>query len=53
MYWFGNNGEPVINKPLSLADPPVFSDNNTVATITMKHWEWSNGTPITARDVVF
>jgi peptide/nickel transport system substrate-binding protein len=53
LYWFGNNGEPVINKRLSLADPPVFSDNNTVATITMKHWEWSNGVPITARDVVF
>jgi peptide/nickel transport system substrate-binding protein len=53
LYWFGSNGEPVINKPLSLADPPVFSDNNTVATITMKHWQWSNGTPITARDVVF
>jgi peptide/nickel transport system substrate-binding protein len=53
LYWFGQNGEPVLNKTLSVANSPVFSDNNTVATITLKHWEWSNGTPITARDVIF
>jgi peptide/nickel transport system substrate-binding protein len=52
LYWFGDNGEPVFNKTLSIANAPVFSDNNTVANITMKHWVWSNGTPITARDVI-
>ncbi|MHB1638472.1 MAG: ABC transporter substrate-binding protein [Candidatus Dormibacteria bacterium] len=53
LYWFGNKGEPVLNQSLSLAYPPVFSHNNSVATITLKNWQWSNGTPITARDVVF
>jgi peptide/nickel transport system substrate-binding protein len=53
LYWFGTNGEPTFNKTLSIANAPVFSDSNTVATITMKHWQWSNGTPITARDVIF
>lgn len=53
LYWFGSNGEPVFNKTLSVANPPVFSQNNTLATITLKHWMWSNGQPITARDVIF
>jgi peptide/nickel transport system substrate-binding protein len=54
LYWFGNSkGEPVFNEPLSIAKAPVFSDNNTVATVTLKHWVWSNGQPITARDVMF
>ena len=53
LYWFGKNGEPVYNSQLSVGNAPVFSDNNTVATVTLKHWVWSDGTPITARDVVF
>lgn len=53
LYWIGQNGQPVLNKSLSVANPPVFSDNNTVVTITMKHWMWSNGQPVTARDVIF
>ena len=53
LYWFGNHGEPTVNYALSVADPPVFSDHNTVVTINLKHWNWSNGQPITARDVVF
>ncbi|MHB8555481.1 MAG: ABC transporter substrate-binding protein [Candidatus Dormibacteria bacterium] len=53
LYWFGNNGEPVLNKALSVAYPPVFSNNNSQVTITLKNWQWSNGTPITARDIIF
>ncbi len=53
LYWFGDNGEPVLNEQLSAAALPVYSDNNTVVTITLKHWMWSNGKPMTARDVVF
>ena len=53
LYWFGKDGEPVFNAQLSVAQPPVFSHNNTVATVTLKHWLWSNGTPVTARDVIF
>ena len=52
LFWFGGGGEPVFNKALSVANMPVFSDNDTVATITLKHWVWSNGQPITARDVI-
>ncbi len=53
LYWFGQGGEPVINWKLSIANKPIFSDNNTVASVTLKHWVWSNGQPVTARDVTF
>ena len=53
LYWFGDDGQAVVNKGLSVAKPPVFSDKNTVVTITLKHWQWSNGDPITARDIIF
>jgi len=53
LYWFGDNGKPLFNPGLSVAKAPVFSKNNTFVTITLKHWQWSNGSPITAADVVF
>ncbi len=51
LYWFGQNGQPVVNNSLSLANPPSFSGRNV--TITLKHYVWSNGTPVTAQNVVF
>ncbi|MGH3155467.1 MAG: ABC transporter substrate-binding protein, partial [Streptosporangiaceae bacterium] len=37
----------------SLASQPVYSDNDSVVTITLKHYNWSDGQPVTARDVQF
>jgi peptide/nickel transport system substrate-binding protein len=51
LYWFGVGADPVVNNSLSLAYPPVFS--GTKVTITLKHYMWSNGTPVTAQDVMF
>jgi peptide/nickel transport system substrate-binding protein len=51
LYWFGVGSQPVINPSLSLASAPVFSGRNV--TITLKHYMWSNGTPVTAQDVMF
>ncbi len=51
LYWFGQNGQPVLNNSLSLANMPTF--NGTKVTITLKHYLWSNGTQVTAQDVVF
>jgi peptide/nickel transport system substrate-binding protein len=51
LYWFGNGTSPTLNTSLSLANPPVFSGLNV--TITLKPYMWSNGTPVTAQDVVF
>jgi peptide/nickel transport system substrate-binding protein len=51
MYWFANGTQPTFNPSVSLASPPTFSGRNV--TITLKHWMWSNGTPVTAQDVMF
>ena len=51
LYWFGQNGQPTVNYSLSLADPPAF--NGSKVTITLKHYVWSDGTPVTAQDVMF
>jgi peptide/nickel transport system substrate-binding protein len=51
LYWFGDNGQPVLNTSLSLANPPTFNGNKV--TITLKHYVWSNGTQVTASDVMF
>ncbi len=53
LYFVGTPTSPDINFDESLANPPVFTDNNTVITITLKPWRWSDGTPITARNVLF
>ena len=50
LYWFGNNGQPTLNTKLSLANPPSWSGNT--ATVTLKHYMWSNGTPVTTADVM-
>ena len=51
LYWFGNGASPTLNTSLSVADAPVYSGRNV--TITMKGWKWSNGTPVSAQNVVF
>src|SRR5215472_4186445 len=40
LYWFGVGTQPVINTSLSLANVPTWSGNT--ATITLKHYMWSN-----------
>jgi peptide/nickel transport system substrate-binding protein len=51
LYWFGLNGQPVVNYSLSVANPPMF--NGDKVTVTLKHYVWSNGTQVTAQDVMF
>jgi peptide/nickel transport system substrate-binding protein len=41
----------VANNSLSVANPPMF--NGDKVTITLKHYVWSNGTQVTASDVMF
>jgi peptide/nickel transport system substrate-binding protein len=51
MYWFGTGAAPTLNTSLSLANYPTFSGKQV--TITLKHYVWSNGQPVTAQNVVF
>ena len=53
LYWFGNNGTASIQPSLSLAQNPVYSDNNQTVVIKLKNYKWSNGETVNATDVMF
>jgi peptide/nickel transport system substrate-binding protein len=51
LYWFGNGTQPTLNPSLSVADQPTY--NGQQVTINLKNYKWSNGTPVTAQNVLF
>jgi peptide/nickel transport system substrate-binding protein len=55
LYWFGSPGHVGVNFSESLADAPSVksSGGKTVATIQLKAYRWSDGKPLTSRDVEF
>ncbi len=53
LYFYGKGNKAEIDYNLSISNPPVYSNNDKTVTVTLKHYEWSNGTPVTARDVIF
>ncbi|MGH3831488.1 MAG: ABC transporter substrate-binding protein [Pseudonocardiaceae bacterium] len=53
LYWFGDNGRPVLNDKLSLANNPTFADNNRTVTVTLRDYAWSDNTKVTADGIVF
>jgi peptide/nickel transport system substrate-binding protein len=55
LYWFGGPGKVGLNPQYSLADPATVtsSGGTTTATIQLKPYRWSDGKPVTSRDVQF
>lgn len=55
LYWFGEPGHVGVNFSESLANPVsvTTSGGNTIATIQLKAYQWSDGQPVTSRDVQF
>ena len=53
LYWFGTGSQPTVNTTKSLANLPVWSNDGKTVTITLKHFMWSNGQPVTAQNIVF
>jgi peptide/nickel transport system substrate-binding protein len=54
LFWIGNpKGQPVVDPARSLAAMPTYSNGNTTVTITMGNYKWSDGKPVTTRDVSF
>jgi len=52
-YWTVNGTSAELNPSMSLASAPVYSNGGKTVTITLKGWKWSDGTPITANDLLF
>jgi peptide/nickel transport system substrate-binding protein len=53
LYWFGKGGTDVVNYSRSLGEAPKFSNGGKTVTITLRHFVWSDGQPVTSRDVEF
>jgi peptide/nickel transport system substrate-binding protein len=53
LYYFGSGAQPTVNTLKSLANVPVWSNGGKTVTITLKHFMWSNGTPVTAQNIEF
>ena len=53
LYWFGNDYRPTVDYGYSIGRPPTFSDSDRTVTIKLNSWQWSDGEPVTSRDLVF
>jgi peptide/nickel transport system substrate-binding protein len=54
LYYPGGPGTSGIDYSRSLAYPPVYSNHDQTVTITMRRdYKWSDGTPVTTKDVQF
>ncbi|HTP16072.1 MAG TPA: ABC transporter substrate-binding protein [Streptosporangiaceae bacterium] len=54
LYWYVNGVQPRQAPSMSLADGPVWSDGDKTVSVTLKSgYRWSDGAPITSRDVLF
>jgi len=53
LYWYGEGSTTNLNEPESLAYPPSYNSTDTAVTLRLKKWTWSNGQPVTARDIQF
>jgi peptide/nickel transport system substrate-binding protein len=53
LFWYGDRGNTSVSYRLSIGNPPVYSDGGRVVTIMLKHYAWSDGEAVSARDVGF
>jgi peptide/nickel transport system substrate-binding protein len=53
LVYVGDGGKSAVNPQESLFNSLKYSDNDTVVTIDLKPWKWSDGAPITSRDFTF
>ncbi len=53
MYYAPSGSTPTVDPSLSIANPPTWSNGDKTMTITLKPWKWSNGQPVTSKDLLF
>ena len=53
LYWCGSGGIPDVDYARSLGGRPAWSPDGRTVTVTLKPWQWSNGEPLHADNIVF
>jgi peptide/nickel transport system substrate-binding protein len=53
LVYAGDAGKSIVNPQESQYSSLTYSHNNSVITIVLKPWKWSDGVPITSRDFTF
>ncbi|MHB1987650.1 MAG: ABC transporter substrate-binding protein [Acidimicrobiales bacterium] len=54
LYWAPKGESPAIDYSQSMAGPPKYADANKIVTMHINPgWKWSNGKPVTAKDLEF
>jgi peptide/nickel transport system substrate-binding protein len=53
LYWFGKGSTPDVNYSLSVADAPLWTNNDRTVTVHLKSYRWSDGTMLTPENVAF
>jgi len=51
--WTINGVTAEVNPLMSMGNRPVYSNGNKTVSVTLKGWKWSDGTPVTASDLLF
>ena len=52
LYWSPVGAKLALDPSLSLADAPTYTNGDKTVTIHIKPWKWSNGSTVTAQNVV-
>ncbi|HZD66957.1 MAG TPA: ABC transporter substrate-binding protein [Acidimicrobiales bacterium] len=53
LVWPATGGHVGVDKHLSLFQSIQYSDHNQVVTVTLKDYNWSDGKPVSSRDITF
>ena len=53
LYWYGDLYRPTVDYNRSIGKKPVFASDDKSVTITLNNYKWSDGEPVSARDIVF
>lgn len=53
LVWGGTGEVPGVNTSLSLFSKVAYTNGDRTVTVTLKHYRWSDGQPVTSRDLEF
>jgi peptide/nickel transport system substrate-binding protein len=54
LYYINNGYSPTETPSMSLAEDPVYTNDDKTVTVTLKGtYKWSDGQPVTSRDILF